>query len=76
MKKGRYYIGDPCYIFPDSWEDVLMETNSFEGNEWEINRETVVGELTAYGDICYYDNEGRAYGVDSGLFQSFIKWKQ
>jgi hypothetical protein len=68
----QYYIGDLCYVMHDAWDEIcdLM----FSGD----SDETVEGELkladgrkiiifsTYYGDGEYFDQEGNAYGVDSG----------
>lgn len=67
MKKGKYYIGDPCYIFDASWDDILNQTNYFSDGECTIKGKICVGGGTSYGDGCYYDNEGRKYYVDAGL---------
>lgn len=67
MKKGEYYIGDPCYVFDKSWDKVLEETNMFADGEHTLLGETVFGGGTAHGDGYYFDNYGRGYGVDAGL---------
>lgn len=68
LKKGKYYVGDPCYIFNKSWNKVLDDTNYFKNNEIVkvFGKECIVGS-TAYGDGTYTDNYGRDYNVDSGL---------
>ena len=68
LKKGIYYIGDPCYIFNKSWDD-LLESNDYFNKEGVINifnNECVISN-TDYGDGIYFDNSGRKYAVDSGL---------
>lgn len=67
MKSGKYYIGDPCYIFEKLWVDVLKTTNFFTDGEHNLFGKTVFGGATAYGDGSYKDNYGRNYDVDSGL---------
>lgn len=67
MKKGKYYIGDPCYVFKNSWSNVLKETNYFEDGVTKIQGKKVVGGNTYFGDGTYKDNKGRKYWVDSGL---------
>lgn len=69
MKPGTYYIGDPCYIFNQSWSEILKDHNYFnnESNIFNIKGyECAVGS-TAYGDGSYYDNDGNMYYVDAGL---------
>jgi hypothetical protein len=68
LKAGKYFIGDPCYIFEDNWEQVLRDTNYFKNsNKYKIfGQECYVGD-TKHGDGCYTDNKGRQYGVDTGL---------
>lgn len=68
LKKGKYYIGDPCYIFGDSWIDVLEKTNYFDNGEiLKLYGKKCAAGNTAYGDGTYRDNYGREYGVDAGL---------
>lgn len=65
MTKGKYYIGDPCYIFEESWMDVLNETHFFRDDK--LKGKDICGGGTAYGDGSYYDNQGREYAVDAGI---------
>ena len=68
MKAGKYYIGDPCYIFDKSWMKILEKTNFFhpEGYFTLFERKCFIGN-TAYGDGTYVDNFNRKYAVDAGL---------
>jgi len=65
MQRGAYYVGDPCYLFDQSWGDVLNETSFFSKNTFR--GEGVAAESTAHGDGVYKDNEGKEYWVDSGM---------
>ena len=65
MPAGTYYIGDPCYIFEDSWDKVLNSTNYLKDNE--LFGKPIFVDSTAYGDGYFYDNRGRAYAVDAGM---------
>jgi hypothetical protein len=68
----QYYIGDLCYVMDDAWDEVCSLMFSGDSDE------TVEGELkladgrkiiifsTYCGDGEYFDQEGNAYGVDSG----------
>lgn len=67
LPAGKYYIGDPCYIFKDSWNRVLTSTNYFEDTSGKIDGHNYCAASTAYGDGIYEDNQGRNYGVDSGV---------
>ncbi len=70
FKKGKYYIGDPCYIFStDEWSEVLDNTDYFDKQLLTINGKTypVLGGSTAYGDGAYLGTDGNTYGVDSGM---------
>mgnify|MGYP001593861175 CR=1 FL=1 len=67
LKKGKYFIGDPSYLFDASWTKVLNETDFFNNEPSKINGKIVVAGSTAYGDGVYCDNHGREYGVDSGM---------
>ena len=66
LKKGTYYVGDPCYIFDKSWDGVLDQTDFFTPDSIQ----EVFGEecfvVSSGGDGCFYDNQGRKYFVDSG----------
>jgi len=69
LKAGKYYVGDPCYVFAyDKWDEVLEKTNFFEDDSvFEfMGFEFFVGH-TAYGDGEYTDNYGKRYSVDAGL---------
>lgn len=70
FKKGKYYIGDPCYVIKeyDEWNNLLKETNFFdEEKEHSYRGLPMLASRTAYGDGCYEDNKGREYSVDAGL---------
>jgi len=68
LKRGKYYIGDPCYIFDKSWDKILDDTDHF--NDGKIvtlfGKECIAGS-TAHGDGVYLDNYNREYAVDAGL---------
>ena len=66
LPKGKYYVGDPCYIFHKSWGDVLIETEFFGKEVQTINGIPVFGGSTMYGDGTYFDQDHRSYAVDSG----------
>lgn len=68
LKKGKYYVGDPCYLFDKSWSKVLTETKYFQSEEIIkiFNKDCIVGN-TADGDGSYFDNHGRKYYVDTGF---------
>lgn len=65
LKKGLYYVGDPCYIFDKSWQDVLKTTNFFRNNTMIFGEDCLIGN-TAYGDGTYFDQLKNKYFVDSG----------
>lgn len=67
LPPGRYYIGDPCYVFDESWDDVLTATDFFDKNVQTFRGVPVFGHSTAYGDGAYHGSNGREYGVDAGL---------
>lgn len=68
MKAGTYYVGDPCYIFDKSWDEIITNNDYFsERKEYNLyGYQCWVGQ-TAYGDGCYADNEGNEYAVDAGI---------
>lgn len=70
MKAGRYYVGDLCYVLHDEWPevcDLIIEGNKCLQGEFNLKdgRRFAIYN-TAYGDGTYYDQDGNAYGVDSG----------
>ena len=76
VPRGKYYIGDPCYVFrhtpegSDLWDRYVEHLYSKEGNE---HKPFVDGNIkiwarsTAHGDGCYRDNCYNEYSVDAGL---------
>jgi hypothetical protein len=69
MKSGKYYIGDPCYLFDASWRKLLEENSYFDNDldEQQINGIKVAIGHTKYGDGLYEDSSERKYCVDAGL---------
>lgn len=66
--KGKYYVGDPCYVISDEhWDELLDKTNFFEDGEFKFKGATCFTANTAFGDGTYEDQEGREYCVDAGL---------
>lgn len=75
---GTYYIGDPCYAFPNDgekaklWDDwcTIMFNGSNEVKGWkkvfEFHGYKVATDSTVYGDGSYDGSDGRSYSVDSG----------
>ena len=73
-KAGTYWIGDPCYVFPNSgpqehyWDDILDKADFFSiPCEVTVDEVTVLAGSTRYGDGSYMGNDGIGYGVDAGL---------
>jgi hypothetical protein len=72
MVKGRYYVGDLCYVMHDAWDEVcslIIQPGASRLLEGEFNlkdgRRFAIYS-TAYGDGTYYDRELRSYPVDAG----------
>ena len=76
MPKGKYYIGDLCYVMTDEeWEEFRSVTtiemaagskcNDGEFKMKDGRRFATYG--TAYGDGEYNDQYGHTYLVDAGL---------
>lgn len=66
LPPGRYYVGDPCYVFNKDWSaflDSLYEGNGY--SLWNLGLSVVFG--TQYGDGVYYDQYGISYPVAAGL---------
>jgi hypothetical protein len=76
MTKGKYWVGDLCYVLDNDWDEVcgLLFTKQ-EGKDSKMNK----GEFqldngvkfalygTAWGDGGYLDQIGNVYGVDAGV---------
>lgn len=75
LEAGRYWIGDLCYIVKgEHWNTICKFLG--DGSEMREGVFTLLGREgaifgTAYGDGCYYDQEGNEYGVDSGTLGIF-----
>lgn len=67
FEPGYYYIGDPCYPFEESWDELLEKTEYFENEEQNFKGYPIAVDRTAYGDGVYTDNYGREYDVDAGV---------
>lgn len=68
FEKGKYYIGDPCYVFNNckKWIQLTEETDFFRNPYQKILEYEILCGSTAFGDGFYEDNSGRGYLVDSG----------
>lgn len=69
LPPGRYFIGDPCYVFDDdkdTW-DKLLDAGLSDGGVVEFNGHKVYAHHTAYGDGTYKDQNGNEFGVDTGM---------
>jgi hypothetical protein len=77
VSAGRYFVGDPCYPFPNNgpddgqWHRLLDTCDYFQGapvGTVTVKGQTfpVLGFSTAYGDGGYPGTDGVTYSVDSG----------
>ena len=70
VKKGTYYLGDPCYCFQDGnherWMDILKSSEHLE-QPYAKGGKVVVAFGTAHGDGEYHDQYGNHYPVDAGI---------
>lgn len=73
---GKYWIGDPCYVFPHEgpmetkWYELLDEANFFKEvsyAELDDGKIKVWTASTAYGDGQYTGSNGSVFPVDAGL---------
>ncbi len=67
LPAGKYYIGDPCYAFDESWGNILDETDFFNKEGATIGMFPVFAASTAHGDGAYYDQDRCEYPVDAGM---------
>lgn len=68
LKKGRYYIGDPSYLFWKSRSeaiDTILSANRDEA--FKVFGKFCFVSGTAHGDGVYPDTTGREYAVDTGM---------
>lgn len=66
LKAGTYYIGDPCYIFEESWGKVLDNTKYFKDDTAKLFDNDFFCSSTAHGDGLFEDQNGCEYPVDAG----------
>lgn len=63
---GDYYIGDLGYVLTEAqWYALPLETHDASWST-RIEEQPLWMGRTAYGDGLYHDQEGFAFGVDSG----------
>ena len=76
MPAGKYWIGDPCYVFPhngpmeNKWDELLNEVDFFDTlsyGELDDGKIKVWAAHTAYGDGRYFGSNGKTFPVDAGL---------
>lgn len=67
FKKGKYYIGDPGYVFDKNWDLVLTITDDFKIKNPIFGFNNYLVGYTKNGDGEFSDNFGRNYSVDSSL---------
>lgn len=67
LPKGKYYIGDPGYVFDKSWDYILEKTDFFRKNKKIFGITNYFVHNTYWGDGTYLDNLGNSYAVSSGL---------
>lgn len=73
LPAGKYWIGDPCYPFPndgpksDEWDRVLEATDFFERPHCDLDEIQVWAGSTTYGDGTYLGTDGNSYPVDAGM---------
>ena len=66
LPAGKYYIGDPCYVFThDSWSPGICDAILDDREEHKGVK--FFADHTAYGDGTYRGSNGFEYGVDAGL---------
>jgi len=73
LPAGKYYIGDPCYAFPnegeyfEKWDEILGITDFFHKPKGIIDGHIVIAFNTYWGDGEYLDQDFNRYPVDAGL---------
>lgn len=72
MKAGKYYVGDPCYVYGEDHKDWLDFLNN---GVWKDEPNTpflykgftCFAGGTAWGDGVYEGSDGFNYSVDAGM---------
>lgn len=68
LPPGRYYIGDPCYVFSDkTWDELISKCDVQDGEIMSFGGADFWSHSTAWGNGMYKDGNSVEYGVDSGL---------
>lgn len=68
LPPGKYFIGDPCYVFDNPSWDLLQELDGFlDGEIVTLQDRQLWAHSTAHGDGTYPDQNGSEYSVDSGM---------
>ena len=72
MPKGKYYIGDLCYVMDDAeWFEfcgiTIKGTQVLDGEFQLKDGRCFASYSTAFGDGVYHDQYGHSYSVDAGL---------
>ena len=70
MPAGEYYVGDLCYVIPETYwaqvaAQVTSEVDTLNGI-FTVDQQPYAIFTTAYGDGVYKDALDREYPVDSG----------
>ena len=77
LPPGDYYLGDPCYVINEDWDEFLNEFWKFDrGGVFRYKGRTCAAFYTKYGDGQYEVTEG-AFGwlpVDAGMI-GMIPWE-
>jgi hypothetical protein len=67
LPPGKYYIGDPCYIFDaETWTRIC--DTFINGEIVEIDGVKCWSHGTMHGDGEFQDQNGNTFGIDSGMF--------
>lgn len=71
MPAGVYYVGDLCYVMHPQWDEfcriTISDNHCLDGEFSLANGVRFCSYGTFFGDGCYFDQNGREYGVDAGL---------
>ena len=69
LPAGKYYIGDPCYVMRNRWDEVCekMFEPGYKDDFIEIDGHKMWVHSTSYGDGIYPSNKHIAFMVDAGL---------
>lgn len=68
LPPGKYYVGDPCYVFSESWQRLLDSVDYFvKGEIVEFDGYKLYAANVPSGNGLYQDQNDNEFASDSAL---------